>query len=57
MIGLLDAINNMDSVKWCGTYVVDTLYFDEKGMGWKKYIMNIIQKGICIEVLCIWRIM
>lgn len=33
VIGLLDAINNMDSVKWCGTYVVDTLYFDEKRDG------------------------
>lgn len=33
VVGLLDAINNMDSVKWCGTYVVDTLYFDEKREG------------------------
>lgn len=33
VIGLLDAINNMDNVKWCGTYVVDTLYFDEKRDG------------------------
>lgn len=33
VISLLDAINNMDGIKWCGTYVVDTLYLDEKRDG------------------------